>query len=33
MEIKYDSRNYRRHNDRNKDLIRKSLNECGAVFK
>ena len=30
MEIKYDSRNYRRHNDRNKDLIRKSLNECGA---
>lgn len=30
MEIKYDSRNYRKHNDRNKDLIRKSLNECGA---
>ena len=30
MEIKFDSRNYRKHNDRNKDLIRKSLNECGA---
>lgn len=28
--IKQDSRNYRRHNDRNKELIRKSLNECGA---
>ena len=25
-----DSRNYRKHSDRNKDLIRKSLNECGA---
>ena len=30
MAIKMDSRNYRKHNDRNKDLIRKSLNECGA---
>ena len=30
MEIKLDKRNYRKHNDRNKDLIRKSLNECGA---
>jgi hypothetical protein len=30
MEIKFDKRNYRKHNDRNKDLIRKSLNECGA---
>ena len=30
MEIKFDSRNYRKHNDRNKELIRKSLNECGA---
>lgn len=28
--IKFDKRNYRKHNDRNKDLIRKSLNECGA---
>lgn len=30
MEIKLDTRNYRIHNDRNKELIRKSLNECGA---
>jgi len=30
MEIKFDKRNYRKHNDRNKDLIRKSLDECGA---
>lgn len=30
MEIKFDSRNYRKHNDRNKELIRKSLNEYGA---
>lgn len=29
-EIKFDKRNYRKHNDRNKELIRKSLNECGA---
>ena len=29
-EIKFDKRNYRIHDDRNKDLIRKSLNECGA---
>lgn len=28
--IKLDKRNYRIHDDRNKDLIRKSLNECGA---
>lgn len=30
MEIKFDSRNYRKHSDRNKDLINKSLKECGA---
>ena len=30
MEIKFDKRNYRKHNDRNKELIRKSLDECGA---
>lgn len=29
-DIKQDKRNYRIHDDRNKDLIRKSLNECGA---
>lgn len=29
-DIKFDKRNYRKHNDRNKELIRKSLNECGA---
>lgn len=29
-EIKFDKRNYRIHNDKNKELIRKSLNECGA---
>lgn len=28
--IKKDKRNYRIHNDRNKALIRKSLDECGA---
>ena len=28
--IKFDKRNYRKHNDKNKDLINKSLNECGA---
>ena len=28
--IKFDARNYRRHNDRNKELINKSLKECGA---
>lgn len=28
--IKFDSRNYRKHNDLNKKLIRKSLQECGA---
>ena len=28
--IKYDKRNYRKHNDKNKDLINKSLKECGA---
>lgn len=28
--IKFDKRNYRKHNDRNKDLIKKSLEECGA---
>ena len=30
MPIKYDKRNYRKHNDRNKELINKSLKECGA---
>lgn len=29
-EIKFDSRNYRRHSDKNKQIIRKSLKECGA---
>lgn len=30
MEIKFDKRNYRIHNDKNKALIKKSLQECGA---
>lgn len=30
MAIKFDSRNYRKHNDKNKSLIKKSLEECGA---
>ena len=30
MTIKYDKRNYRKHNDKNKYLINKSLKECGA---
>lgn len=30
MKIKYDKRNYRKHGDRNKQLIRKSLSELGA---
>ena len=30
MMIKFDARNYRKHNDKNKDLINKSLTECGA---
>lgn len=30
MKIKFDKRNYRKHNDKNKKLIKKSLNECGA---
>ncbi len=30
MAIKSDKRNYRVHNDKNKKLIRKSLEECGA---
>lgn len=29
-DIKFDSRNYRVHDDRNKELISKSLDECGA---
>ena len=29
-EIKFDSRNYRKHNTKNKQLIKKSLEECGA---
>ena len=28
--IKYDKRNYRKHSDKNKELINKSLKECGA---
>ena len=28
--IKFDKRNYRKHNDRNKSLIKKSLQECGT---
>lgn len=28
--IKFDKRNYRKHNDKNKSPIRKSLEECGA---
>lgn len=30
MMIKFDARNYRKHNDKNKELINKSLAECGA---
>ena len=30
MEIKFDKRNYRKHNDKNKELINKSLAEYGA---
>lgn len=29
-EIKFDKRNYRKHDDRNKALLKKSLDECGA---
>ena len=29
-EIKFDKKNYRIHSDKNKELIRKSLEECGA---
>ena len=29
-EIKFDKRNYRKHGERNKNLIEKSLKECGA---
>ena len=28
--IKFDARNYRKHNDKNKNLIKKSLKDCGA---
>lgn len=28
--INFDPKNYRKHNDKNKDLINKSLSECGA---
>lgn len=28
--INYDKRNYRKHNQKNKELIKKSLKECGA---
>ena len=30
--IKFDKRNYRKHNDRNKELIKKSLEECGEIW-
>ena len=30
MAINFDKRNYRKHSDKNKDLISKSLKECGA---
>lgn len=30
MDIKLDKRNYRKHNDKNKKLIQKSLKECGT---
>lgn len=30
MSIKFDKRNYRKHNDANKRKIKKSLEECGA---
>lgn len=30
MTINFDSRNYRKHSDKNKNLIKKSLQECGA---
>lgn len=30
MTINFDKRNYRKHNNKNKDLINKSLKECGA---
>lgn len=30
MDIKFDKRNYRKHGDKNKELINKSLAECGA---
>jgi len=30
MEIKQDNRNYRRHSDKNKRIIKKSLDEFGA---
>jgi len=30
MTINYDKRNYRKHSDKNKQLINKSLKECGA---
>lgn len=29
-QIKFDKHNYRKHNEKNKKLIKKSLNECGA---
>ena len=28
--IKFDKRNYRKHNEKNKKLIKKSLEECGT---
>lgn len=30
MTINFDKRNYRKHSDKNKELINKSLKECGA---
>ncbi len=29
-EIKQDLRNYRQHNEKNKELMKKSLEECGT---
>lgn len=30
MSIKFDKRNYRKHNNKNKELIKKSLEQCGT---
>lgn len=31
-ELKYDPRNYRIHTDKNKRLIKKSLEDCGTIL-